>query len=144
MNTDKQTQTIIEKIKSKHGQFASIRGIRQCKVKKGGPVIFKEIKASGLRLGLQYKNRADVDYKGKGMPGFEYTGSPHILRAIRTQKDYLCCHPTKNSHVEERFLNESGQEIPFEEIEVFLLASEKSRGERKFFLYGLENIQEVK
>lgn len=138
-------EKIIQKIKSKHGQFASLRGIRPCKVKKDCPFrFFKELKASGLRLGLSYKSRSDVEYKGRGMPGFEYTGSPHFLRAIRTRKEYLCCHPTKNSHFEERFLDEQGNEVEFQDIEEFLLSSEKPRGERKFFLYDVENIKELK
>ena len=148
-------ENIKAKALNKKGQFANIEYARPCKVKKGAPEITKETKAYNVRIGAQYDAlKTTKEAKGvttteeahalnQGLNGMEWVVYPYILKSVKTGKEYIRLETAKNTKFETIY-KVNGKEVTKAEIEPYLLASEKAKGEMPTVMnIGIENITEI-
>lgn len=131
---------IIEKALNKKGTFATLEYSRPVKVRKGSPEITKVTKARNIRIGAQYDAlKAVQTAKGvtttqeahalnNGLNGFEWDNYPTILHSTRTGAQYVRIETNKNSRFDTTYYMD-GREVAKADIEQYMLASEKSKGE---------------
>lgn len=140
---------------NKKGQFANIEYARPCKVKKNAPSIEKMTKAYNVRIGAQYDAlKTTHEAKGvttteeahavnNGLNGMEWVVYPYILKSVKSGKEYLRLETAKNTRFETVYTM-NGKVVTKEEIEPYLLASEKSKGEIPTVMnIGIENITDI-
>lgn len=132
--------SIRETALSKKGTFATVEYSRPVKVKKGCPTIIKTTKALNVRIGAQYDAMKAVQTaKGvtsteeahalnTGLKGFEWVNYPTILKSTKTGDNYVRIETNSNTHFETVYAMD-GKEVSKADIEPFMLASEKSKGE---------------
>jgi hypothetical protein len=147
--------SIREQILSKKGTFATVTSTRPCKVRKGSPVVTKTTKYRNVRLGCSYDSlartkaekgvttTAEARALNKGLNGMVYAKEsdyPYIKTSVKTGKQYAVLTLNKNSKFDTVYtLN--GKEVSKAEVEPYLLASEKSKGEMPSVLnIGLDTI----
>lgn len=140
---------------NKKGQFTNLTYARTCKVKKNSPVIEKMTKAFNVRVGAQYDalkvvqnikgttTTEETHEKNNGLNGMEWVVYPYILKSIKSGKEYLRLETAKNTRFETVYTMD-GRVVDKAEVEPYLLASEKSKGEMPIVMnIGLENITEI-
>jgi hypothetical protein len=143
---------IIEKAKEIKGQFASVEYTKTCKVKKGSPVVTKTTKASSVRVGCEYDGlKSTLENKGvdtkeeahllnNGLRGMHYVSYPVVLASDKTNKEYIRFSTCKGTKFTSQYFLE-GKPVEKKDIECYLLASEKSKGEMPSVInIGVENI----
>lgn len=141
----------------KRGTFARVSWSRPCKVKKNTPAIIKTVTANNVRIGAQYDALASTK-KAKGvntteeahrlntgLKGMSWVVYPTILKSDRTGKEFLRMETAKNS----KFTTEysiDGRKVNREDIEGYLLASEKKSGcdMPTVMNVGLDNITDMR
>lgn len=126
------TMNIEETLKSKKGQFTRAAWVRDCKVKVGAPSIRKATVMT-VRAGIEYDNMKVVKDKREsgelpaenaGLPWGEWEVYPYLIQhhGIR----YARLYPMASSNTQVAYFMD-GKERTFEEVEQYLLASEKRK-----------------
>lgn len=140
---------------AKKGTFARVTYERPCKVRKGSPEIIKTTTINNCRIGAQYDAlKSTKDKKGvtttkqahalnTGLRGMSWVNYPTILKSDKTGKNYVRIETAKNT----KFTTEyrmNGNVVNKADIEPYLLASEKSKGEMPTIMnIGLDTIKEL-
>lgn len=146
---------IIEKALSKKGTFATVQYSRPVKVKKDSPMITKVTKARNIRIGAQYdalkavqvakgvNSTQEAHELNTGLKGFEWDVYPTLLHSIKTNKQYIRVETNNNTLFETTYIM-NGKVVNKADIEQYMLASEKSKGEMPVVLnIGVENITDI-
>ncbi len=146
---------IIEKALSKKGTFATVQYSRPVKVKKNSPMITKVTRARNVRIGAQYdalkavqlakgvNSTQEAHELNTGLKGFEWDVYPTLLHSIKTNKQYIRVETNSNTLFETTYIM-NGKVVNKADIEQYMLASEKSKGEMPVvFNIGVENIQDI-
>lgn len=141
---------------SKKGTFAKVNYIRPCKVRKGSPEIIKTTTINNCRIGARYDAlKSTMEAKGvttvkeaqalnTGLNGMSWIQYPTILKSDKTGKQYVRIETNKNTKFNTTYTM-NGKEVTKQEVEPYLLASEKSKGEMPTVLnIGLDTITEIK
>ena len=147
--------TIIEKALAKKGTFATVQYSRPVKVKKGSPMITKVTKARNIRIGAQYDalkavqvakgvaNTQEAHEVNTGLRGFEWDIYPTVLHSIKTNEQYIRIETNSNSKFDTTYIMD-GQVVNKADIEQYMMASEKSRGEMPVVMnIGVKNITDI-
>jgi hypothetical protein len=136
------------------GAFATVTTFRAAKCRKGSPLVEKR-STSQMRLGHSYENQASTkEAREEGRekmdadklwhePATDIDGNRNLLRRHKTTGQlYLVGQSTGNRPVTVWYRD--GVEVAKEEIEDFLLASEKSDGTTPdYTFHKLENVEAV-
>lgn len=146
---------IIEKALSKKGTFATVQYSRPVKVKKNSPMITKVTRARNVRIGAQYdalkavqlakgvNSTQEAHELNTGLKGFEWDVYPTLLHSIKTNKQYIRVETNSNTLFETTYIM-NGKVVNKADIEQYMLASEKSKGEMPVvFNIGVENITDI-
>lgn len=146
---------IIEKALSKKGTFATVQYSRPVKVKKNSPMITKVTRARNIRIGAQYdalkavqlakgvNNTQEAHELNTGLKGFEWDIYPTLLHSIKTNKQYIRVETNNNTAFDTTYIM-NGKVVNKADIEQYMLASEKSKGEMPVvFNIGVENITDI-
>jgi len=146
---------IIEKALSKKGTFATVQYSRPVKVKKNSPMITKVTRARNVRIGAQYdalkvvqvakgvNSTQEAHELNAGLKGFEWDVYPTVLHSIKTNKQYIRVETNSNTLFETTYIMD-GKVVNKADIEQYMLASEKSKGEMPIVLnIGVENITDI-
>lgn len=116
----------------KTGQICSVTWQRDCKVLKACPHKIEKRVSAILRAGLNYDNQAIVKEKREigelpsenvGLLWGAWFVFPYVI--AHKGENYLRFFPFPNGRIERTFLLD-GKEVPFETVENYLLASEKT------------------
>jgi hypothetical protein len=147
--------TIIEKALAKKGTFATVQYSRPVKVKKGSPMITKVTKARNIRIGAQYDalkavqvakgvaNTQEAHEVNTGLRGFEWDIYPTVLHSIKTKEQYIRIETNSNSKFDTTYIMD-GKVVNKADIEQYMMASEKSRGEMPVVMnIGVKNITDI-
>lgn len=147
--------TIIEKALAKKGTFATVQYSRPVKVKKGSPMITKVTKARNIRIGAQYDalkavqtakgvaNTQEAHELNTGLRGFEWDIYPTVLHSIKTNEQYIRIETNSNSKFDTTYIMD-GKVVNKADIEQYMMASEKSRGEMPVVMnIGVKNITDI-
>ena len=147
--------TIIEKALAKKGTFATVQYSRPVKVKKGSPMITKVTKARNIRIGAQYDalkavqvakgvaNTQEAHEVNTGLRGFEWDIYPTVLHSIKTNEQYIRIETNSNSKFDTTYIMD-GKVLNKADIEQYMMASEKSRGEMPVVMnIGVKNITDI-
>lgn len=147
--------TIIEKALAKKGTFATVQYSRPVKVKKGSPMITKVTKARNIRIGAQYDalkavqvakgvaNTQEAHEVNTGLRGFEWDIYPTVLHSIKTNEQYIRIETNSNSKFDTTYIMD-GKVVNKADIEQYMMASEKSRGEMPVVMnIGVKNITDI-
>jgi len=146
---------IIEKALSKKGTFATVQYSRPVKVKKNSPMITKVTRARNVRIGAQYdalkavqvakgvNSTQEAHELNTGLKGFEWDVYPTVLHSIKTNKQYIRLETNKNTVFDTTYVM-NGKVVTKANIEPYILASERSKGEMPIVLnIGVENITDI-
>lgn len=146
---------IIEKALSKKGTFATVQYSRPVKVKKNSPMITKVTRARNVRIGAQYdalkavqvakgvNSTQEAHELNTGLKGFEWDVYPTLLHSIKTNKQYIRVETNNNTLFETTYIMD-GKVVNKKDIEQYMLASEKSKGDMPVVLnIGVENITDI-
>ena len=146
---------IIEKALSKKGTFATVQYSRPVKVKKNSPMITKVTRARNVRIGAQYdalkavqvakgvNSTQEAHELNTGLKGFEWDVYPTLLHSIKTKKQYIRVETNSNTLFETTYIM-NGKVVNKADIEQYMLASEKSKGDMPIVLnIGVENITDI-
>ena len=146
---------IIEKALSKKGTFATVQYSRPVKVKKNSPMITKVTRARNVRIGAQYdalkavqvakgvNSTQEAHELNTGLKGFEWDVYPTVLHSIKTNKQYIRVETNSNTLFETTYIM-NGKVVNKADIEQYMLASEKSKGDMPIVLnIGVENITDI-
>lgn len=146
---------IIEKALSKKGTFATVQYSRPVKVKKNSPMITKVTRARNVRIGAQYdalkavqlakgvNNTQEAHELNTGLKGFEWDVYPTLLHSVKTNKQYIRIETNNNTLFETTYIMD-GKVVNKADIEQYMLASEKSKGDMPVVLnIGVENITDI-
>lgn len=146
---------IIEKALAKKGTFATVQYSREVKVKKGSPAITKITKARNIRIGAQYdalkavqtakgvSTTAEAHELNSGLRGFEWDIYPTILHSIKTKAQYVRIETNSNTKFDTTYIM-NGKEVKKADIEQYMLASEKSKGEMPIVMnIKVDNITDI-
>ena len=146
---------IIEKALSKKGTFATVQYSRPVKVKKNSPMITKVTRARNVRIGAQYdalkavqvakgvNSTQEAHELNTGLKGFEWDVYPTLLHSIKTNKQYIRVETNNNTLFETTYIM-NGKVVNKADIEQYMLASEKSKGDMPVVLnIGVENITDI-
>ena len=146
---------IIEKALSKKGTFATVQYSRPVKVKKNSPMITKVTRARNVRIGAQYdalkavqvakgvNSTQEAHELNTGLKGFEWDVYPTLLHSIKTNKQYIRVETNSNTAFDTTYIM-NGKVVNKADIEQYMLASEKSKGEMPVvFNIGVENITDI-
>lgn len=147
---------IIEKALSKKGTFATVQYSRPVKVKKNSPMITKVTKVRNVRIGAQYdalkvvqvakgvSNTQEAHEVNNGLKGFEWDVYPTVLHSIKTNKQYIRLETNSNTVFDTTYIMD-GKVVNKADIEPYILASERSKGEIPVVMnIGVENITDIK
>ena len=146
---------IIAKALNKKGTFATVQYSRPVKVKKGAPMITKVTKARNVRIGAQYdalkavqvakgvNNTAEAHELNTGLKGFEWDVYPTVLHSIKTNKQYIRLETNSNTKFDTTYIMD-GKVVNRADIEQYMLASEKSKGEIPVVMnIGVDSITDI-
>jgi len=139
----------------KKGTFATLEYSRPCKVRKGSPDITKVTTIQNVRIGAQYdalkavqtakgvKSTTEAHAVNMGLNGMEWVNYPTILKSIKTDKLYVRLETNSNTKFNSTYLM-NGEIVNKSDIEPYLLASEKSKGEMPVVMnVGLDSINYI-
>lgn len=148
-------ENIITKALNKKGTFATVQYSRPVKVKKGSPMITKVTKARNVRIGAQYdalkavqvakgvSNTAEAHEVNTGLKGFEWDVYPTVLHSIKTNKQYIRLETNSNTKFDTTYIMD-GKVVNKADIEQYMLASEKSKGEMPVVMnIGVDSITDI-
>ena len=148
-------ENIITKALNKKGTFATVQYSRPVKVKKGAPMITKVTKARNVRIGAQYdalkavqiakgvSNTAEAHEVNTGLKGFEWDVYPTVLHSIKTNKQYIRVETNSNTKFDTTYIMD-GKVVNKADIEQYMLASEKSKGEMPVVMnIGVDSITDI-
>ena len=126
---------------SKKGTFATIEYSRPVKVRATCPMaIVKTTTIRNARIGAQYDAMKAVQTaKGvtsteeahalnTGLKGFEWVNYPTVLKSLKTSEEYVRIETNANTKFDSVY-TVNGKEVNKADIEQYMLASEKSKGE---------------
>lgn len=131
---------IIEKALSKKGTFATIQYSRAVKVKKNSPMITKVTRARNVRIGAQYdalkavqlakgvNSTQEAHELNTGLKGFKWDVYPTVLHSVKTNKQYIRVETNNNTLFETTYIMD-GKVVNKADVEQYMLASEKSKGD---------------
>ena len=141
---------------SKRGTFARVDYTRPCKVRKGSPEITKTTTIRNCRIGASYDAlQSTKDAKGvtttaearalnTGLNGMSWVNYPTILKSDKSGKQYVRIETCSNTKFDTVYTI-GGQVVAKADIEPYLLASEKSKGEMPTVLnIGLDTITDIR
>lgn len=141
---------MLEKLKSRKGQIATITTERTVKVKKGMPEVLKKSKFQ-CRIGVTYDNIAAVKEKresgelpteNQGLPWGEWIEFPYIIG--HKNEIFVRCTTINSSNNWPVVYISNGVEIPVEEVKKMAYASEFSEKKRDVFNIRVISLVEVK
>lgn len=121
---------IEETLRSKKGQFSRAAWVRNCKVKVGSPAVRKSTVMT-VRAGIQYDNMKSVQDKREsgelpkenaGLPWGQWEVYPYLIQHNGTR--YARLYPTASQSAQVAYFV-NGKEQSYEQVEGYLLASEK-------------------
>lgn len=127
-----ETNPILQNLLSKKGQFTRASWGRTCKVRKGSPDI-RKVTVTTVRAGLDYSSltavealraSGDLPSEPQPLPWGEWINFPYTI----SHKDeiYIRLYPSENANTQvSYFMND--KEVSYEDVEEFLLASEKRK-----------------
>lgn len=144
-------QHIVDYITTRKGQFTRASWSRSCKVRKGSPEVTK-VTVTTVRAGIDYNSLTAVQEKRANgelpaEPGPLPWGSWLSFPWTISHKDqiYLRLYPGANANSEVQYFSE-GETKTYEEVEEYLLASEKRKDNEEPLLcitVKLDDILEV-
>lgn len=146
---------IVKKVKKYSGQIATVYGERPCKVKKSCADKIVKKSTFQIRLGVEFDNLKNTKEKRKngelpaensGLPNWAERVDKTMVKNVKSGELYLRGKPNcenKQSKREAVYVK-NGLEVPFEEVENDLLASEKRKNQGDWIYYKIANIKNIK
>jgi hypothetical protein len=130
---------LIQKFLAKTGQICKVTWRRECKTRKGSPVVHKTVTAI-VRAGIDYDNQKIVQNKREngelpkenaGLPWGEWFIFPYIVK--HKENFYLRFYPFNGGKVLTKF-ELDGNTVEFDRVKDYLLSSEKQEREGDCFV----------
>ena len=135
--TKDQNADILKTLKDKKGQFSRAIWCREVKVKKGMPE-FKKCTVMNVRTGIDYDNLKSVKDKresgelpeeNQGLPWGEWEEFPILIK--HKEVLYARLYPAPDCTMEVEYFDSTGHSVTYEEVEPYMLASEKRKEDDK-------------